>query len=961
MSATAPKVMTLSREEMKSNALAFAKRWRDTSGVREEADAKSFLDEFFSVFGRDRKLLATHEHRVERAGRSQGRIDLFWPGKFLVEMKSPGRDLDEALKQALGYVADLAPDEVPQWVMVSDFATLRLYDLGERPHELLNAFKVEKNRKASHAASFTLAELPDKLRHFAFIRDEEQHLFQSQPDINVKAVALLGELHDSLKKDSSYTGHKLERFLVRILFCLFAEDTDIFPWQSFANLVRATKRDGSDLGASLAKLFQTLDTPERERAANLPALYSVFPYVNGGLFAERLDFADMDAKQREALVACCAFDWSKISPAVFGSLFQGVMDPKERRAKGAHYTSEENIRKVIDPLFLDDLKAELAKIRVGAGRAKALEAFHQKLAGLRFFDPACGCGNFLVVAYRELRALELETLRARWEGDTLPLGYDFSGLAKVNVDQFYGIEIEEFPALIAETALWLTDHQVNIAFSKAFGCHYLRIPLKKSAKIVPGNALRIDWREVIAPKDCSFILGNPPFVGSKMMDDAQSADRDAVFPKLKTAGVLDYVACWYRKAVDYLAENPAIHAAFVSTNSITQGEQVAAMWPDLMRRGLKLYFAYRTFKWANDASGKAAVHCVIIGFGLTEPNQPIRLYDSPDSADVVRMRQVKSLNAYLIEGDPVFIYGRLTPISSAQPVANGSIPADGGNLILSPSDAAQLSHAEPAAKSWIHRYLGADDFINNGERYCLWLKNCPPAQLRSMPLVLQRLQGVQTMRASSDKAATRAKAATPTLFTEDRQPATGHYLVIPRTSSELRPYIPIGFLDSAFIANNDLQIVPNATPYDFGVITSKMHLAWVGVTSGRMKSDYRYSVKLSYNTFPWPTPDDTKRATIEKAAQAVLDARAPHLVGGSSLADLYDPLTMPAGLRKAHDALDRAVDAAYGYKGASDGASRTAFLFKLYKELTAPLAPDTKPAKGKRKTKSAATTEEVAK
>lgn len=948
MPAPAPKVMTLSREEMKSNALAFAKRWRDTSGVREEADAKSFLDEFFAVFGRDRKLLATHEHRVERAGRAQGRIDLFWPGKLLVEMKSPGRDLDEALKQALGYVAELDPDEVPQWVMVSDFAVLRLYDLGERPHELLNAFKVEKNRKASHAASFPLAELPDKLRHFAFIRDEEQHLFQSQPDINVKAVALLGDLHDSLKKDSSYTGHKLERFLVRILFCLFAEDTDIFPWQSFANLVRSTRRDGSDLGAALAKLFQTLDTPELERAASLPALYSIFPYVNGGLFAERLDFADMDAKQREALVACCGFDWSKISPAVFGSLFQGVMDPKERRAKGAHYTSEENIRKVIDPLFLDDLKAELAKIRAGAGRAKALEAFHQKLAGLRFFDPACGCGNFLVVAYRELRALELETLRARWEGDALPLGYDFSGLAKVNVDQFYGIEIEEFPALIAETALWLTDHQVNIAFSKAFGRHYLRIPLKKSAKIVPGNALRLDWREVITPKDCSFILGNPPFIGGKYMSDEQAAERDAIFHDTKNSGLLDYVACWYRKATDYMTENRVIRAAFVSTNSITQGEQVGVLWPDLLKRGVKIRFAHRTFKWVNDASGKAAVHCVVIGFSLDDSGADRRIFDYATITSAPVARVAKNINPYLVDADDTVVTNRESPISPGIPrMGMGNQPIDDGNYLFSEEQKRNFLDKEPGAERFFRRWLGADEFINGWHRHYLWLGEATPSELRKLPLVCERIEAVKRFRESSERTTTRKLANTPTRFGTENIPA-GNSLIIPEVSSERRPIMPIGYVGPETLCSNKLRLMPDATPFHFGVLTSRMHMAWMRTVCGRMKSDYMYSVKIVYNNFPWPTPDETKRAAVEKNAQAVLDVRAPHLAGGSSLADLYDPLTMPADLRKAHDALDRAVDAAYGYKGEPDDASRTAFLFKLYKELTAPLAPDAKPAKAKR-------------
>jgi hypothetical protein len=476
-----PTVMTLSRDEMRANALAFAKNWAGPH--REKSEAQTFLNQFFGIFGRDRRNVdARFEHPVEREGRGSGSVDLFWRGKFIVEMKSTGRDLAEAYTQALDYVKDLDPEERPRWVLVSDFARFALYDLGEEIHEDLKGLASGK-RRPELAAAFTLDELAAKLRYFAFIRDEEQALFQTQPDVNLKAVKLLANFHDALR-DTGLGSHELERYLVRVLFCLFAEDTEIFPWNSFTRIVERSRKDGSDIGGRLAKLFDTLNRPFSARSPHLPAEFAEFPYVNGGLFAERLVIVDLAEAERAALLACCRFDWSRISPSIFGSLFQGVMEPAERRQLGAHYTSEENIRRVIDPLFLDSLKAEFAKLRATAGNKKALEQFHQRLSTLCFLDPACGCGNFLVIAYRELRALELAVLREIYGGQ-LALGLDIGDIVRVNVDQFFGIEIEEFPALIAETALWLTDHQVNLAVSKAFGRHYARIPLVKSPTMVP--------------------------------------------------------------------------------------------------------------------------------------------------------------------------------------------------------------------------------------------------------------------------------------------------------------------------------------------------------------------------------------------------------------------------------------------------------------------------------------------
>ncbi|MBL9187631.1 MAG: class I SAM-dependent DNA methyltransferase [Opitutaceae bacterium] len=958
-----PAVVTLSREEMKSRALAFAKAWAGPQ--REEAEAKTFLDQFFAVFGRDRRSVDAHfEHRVEREARGEGRIDLFWPGKLLVEMKSTGRDLSTgkggAARQAFDYIDALAPDERPRWVLVSDFGRFALYDLGEEVHDYLKGFATARKTPPALAAAFTLADLPDKLRHFAFIRDEEQHLFQAQPDINLRAVALLGDLHDELKK-TGYSGHRLERLLVRVLFCLFAEDTDIFEWNSFTRFVERTKKDGSDLGAGLARLFQVLDQPADARSSALPADLAAFPYVNGGLFAEKLDIADMTAEHRAALLACCRFDWSRISPGVFGSLFQGVMDKKERRAKGAHYTSEENIRRVLDPLCLDDLKAEFEKIRASTGKRLAaltpadlapsatksrkvapspFDAFHDKLASLRFLDPACGCGNFLVVAYRELRALELEVLQAI-HGGQLPLGLGVEDIARVNVDQFYGIELEEFPALIAETALWLTDHQVNMAFSKAFGRHFARIPLVKSATIVPGNALRLDWKQILPPEKCSYVLGNPPFIGKQYMNAEQNADMALVCGDIKGHGLLDYVTAWYLKAGDYI-RGTAIRCAFVSTNSISQGEQVGLLWSHLFSRyRLKIHFAHRTFVWHNEASGKAHVHVVIIGFGAVDA--PLkRLYDYDAEGRQTASSGTLNINPYLIVGTDTVVTARTKPLCPVPEIVFGSMPNDGGHLLLTSPEKEQLLAAEPKAQKFIRPLLGAEEFINDVPRWCLWLVEATATELRAMPAVMKRIEGVRQHRLASTRAATRKLAATPALFGENRQPM-GRYLAIPSISSERRRYIPMAFLEPSIIGNNKLLFVPDATAYHFGVLSSAIHIAWVRVVTGRLKSDFQYSNKLVYNNYPWPEPDAKQRAAIEAAAQAVLDARAPRLAAGASLADLYDPLAMPAELLKAHQALDRAVDRAYRAAVFTSDRERVEFLFARYEQLTAPLAPAAKP------------------
>jgi hypothetical protein len=723
---------------------------------------------------------------------------------------------------------------------------------------------------------------------------------------------------------------------------LFADDTSIFERRQFQDLIeQRTAEDGQDLAQWLGHLFEVLDTPAEKRLKRLDEQLADFRYVNGSLFAERLRTADFDREMRETLLECCSLDWSRISPAIFGALFQSVMKPELRRNLGAHYTSEKNIMKVIEPLFLEGLRAEFEKVK---NQPKRLVEFHERIAKLKFFDPACGCGNFLVIAYREIRALELDILRVlQKKSSTLSLDVaQFHILC--DVDQFYGIEIEEFPAQIAQTALWLMDHQMNMRVSEEFGNYFARLPLRKSAKIVHGNALQQDWRTIVKPTELNYIFGNPPFGGKQYQNENQKADLARVFNGVKGAGVLDFVAPWYRLAVEFMGENKAIQTGFVSTNSITQGEQVGVLWPDLLRRGAKIHFAHRTFQWSNEARGKAAVHCVIIGFALHDAVEK-RLFDYETLQSEPHEIKAKNINPYLVDAADIVLQNRSTPVSTVPPIVFGSMPNDGGHLMLSPEEKDALIADEPKAAKWIKPILGSVEFINGQDRYCLWLAGISPQELSAMPTVLKRVEAVRKGRLNSTRPTTRNLAATPALFGEIRQP-TSRYLAIPKTSSESRAYIPIAFLQPTTIANTELFAISAATNYEFGVLSSAMHMGWVRSVCGRLKSDYRYSAGIVYNNFPWPQAvTATQRKAIEAAAQGVMDGRAKHR--GSSLAELYNPLTMPAELVKAHRKLDTAVDAAYSKKKFTGDADRVAFLFEAYGKLLSPLEA-TKPKRKKK-------------
>jgi hypothetical protein len=906
--------MPLSWNEIKTRALAFSKEWQDESS--EDAEAKSFWDDFFNVFGISRRRVASFEEHVKKLGDNQGFIDLFWKGLLIVEHKSRGKSLDKAYNQALDYFEGIRERDLPKYVIVSDFARFRLYDLEEnQQHE------------------FELKDLYKNVRLFGFIAGYQTHKIQEQDPVNIKAAEQMGKLHDQMK-DAGYSGHPLELYLVRLLFCLFAEDTGIFERQQFRDYIEErTNEDGSDLGHHLSTLFQVLNTPREKRLKNLDEQLDAFNYINGKLFEEMLPAAGFDSAMRQELLNCCALDWSRISPAIFGSLFQSIMDKAARRNLGAHYTSEENILKLIKPLFLDGLWEEFEKIKHNKNR---LLEFHKKLRRLNFLDPACGCGNFLVIAYRELRLLELEVLRAsriNMQGEL-----NIHSLINLNVDQFFGIEIEEFPAQIAQVALWLMDHQMNLLVSEEFGLYFVRIPLQTSSTIVCGNALKIDWEEVVPARHVSYIMGNPPFVGKKEQTQEQKNEVLSIFKDIKGVGVLDYVSCWYKLAVDQMNKNQLIKGAFVSTNSIAQGEQVVVLWNFLQTRGVKIFFAHRTFQWSNEARGKAAVHCVIIGFSLQNLAERYLFdYDTPKSKP--QAIKVRNINSYLADGPDVYLSSRSVPLSMGVPeMKYGSMPIDGGNLILSKNQRDELLAEESEVKPFLRRYMGGEEFINNIERYCLWLVQCPPNLLRQMKKVHERVEKNREYRLASGREATKKLAEKASLFGEIRQPSSS-YLLVPKVSSENRRYMPIGFCKPEIIASGTTLIVPNAKQYHFGILQSQMHMAWMRQVCGRMKSDYQYSAGIVYNNFPWPeNPTEKQKQAIEAAAQAVLDARAQF--PNSSLADLYDPLTMPPALLKAHQHLDKTVDAAYGKTNFQTEAQRVAFLFELYQKYTSLFAPE---------------------
>ena len=972
--------VTHNRDEILSRANRFAKEFADAQ--YEMGEAQDFIRGLCDVFGFSNKRLVSFEHRVKKLDGRRGRIDGFYPGKLLIEMKSRGEDLAEAYRQATDYLPGLPDEELPAYFLVSDFENLHLYDLNAHAPPLKH-------------------KLPDFSKYidsYLFLAGFEAQAQKEQIAVDESAARKIAELHDAMRA-SGYTGVDLQRYLVRMLFCLFAEDTGIFErWGDFSRYIREyTRVDGSDLDGALQNLFDVLNRAPDNRPPTLPQELQTFPYINGSVFDGQLARCYFAASTRRVLLDCAeTFDWSSISPAIFGSLFQAVIHhdnegvtaaSSKRRELGAHYTSETNILRVIGPLFLDELKARLHEARAQGGNKAKLQTQLVRMRRLNLLDPACGCGNFLVIAYREIRRLELDAVEALQAIDRRNRDVSYTLDAKqfeyiqCDVHQFHGIEIEPSAAHIATVALWLTDHQENLRASRILGGNFNRLPLVRRANIVCANALTMNWGSVLLPELCDYVVGNPPFIGAKFLSDAQRVDVGRVFHDVHNAGLLDFVAAWYVKAARYLADaaartgqtpdahepaapksrpTPAPYApqrqpavsvrtrcAFVSTNSITQGEQVGVLWGWMLAKGMKIQFAHRTFQWSNDAKGVAAVHCVIIGCGTDDlPGKVI--FEYPDIKDEPVAHAAKNINPYLVDAPDVVLARRSKPICDVPPMGTGNKPIDDGNYLFTPAQRTEFLRHEPAAEKWFRRWLGGDEFLNNVERWYLWLGDCSPSELRLLPEALKRVRAVQQFRSSSKSAPTRKLAETPTRFHTEFIPKCS-FLAMPQVSSERRRFIPIDFLTPEFLCGDKLRVIENATLFHFGVLTSTMHMAWMRHVCGRLKSDFQYSALIVYNNYPWPklpeppaTADATrpthaqaanqkKRAAVEVAAQAVLDARSSF--PESSLADLYDPLAMPPALSKAHQQLDKAIDAAYTYKGPPDDAGRVAFLFGLYEQL----------------------------
>ena len=761
--------------------------------------------------------------------------------------------------------------------------------------------------------------------------DAKSDHLSKEMEVSIQAGEIVGRIYEALLKQYDDNSPEALRWLnilcVRIVFCLYAEDAGIFSRDQFHDFL--VIYEAKDLRRALRDLFEVLNTPKEKRSKYLQEELAAFPYTNGGLFEEEIEIPQFTEELKETLLqnASLDFDWSEISPTIFGAVFESTLNPETRRSGGMHYTSIENIHKVIDPLFLNDLRSELDEIleeKVEKQRIRKLDSYQDKLASLTFLDPACGSGNFLTETYLSLRRLENEAIRERYHGQTM-MG-EFMDAVKVSINQFYGIEINDFAVTVATTALWISEAQMLTETEHIIHQDIDFLPLRSYTNIHEGNALRIDWETVVPKAHLNYIIGNPPFVGARLMSESQKQDVIDIFgAKWKNVGNMDYVCCWYKKAAELIKQAPQARAALVSTNSICQGEQVANLWQKLFDDGIRINFAYRTFRWDSEASLKAHVHCVIVGFSYQKV-KPCFIYDGD------RKIEAANINAYLIDGPDVFIIGRPKPLCCIPEIGIGNLPIDGGNYLFTKEQMNEFIKIEPKSVSYFKLWYGSEEFIHRKPRYCLWLGDCSPAELRQMPNCLKRIEAVRLFRKESKRAATNKLADTPTHFSTENMPQ-GNYIIVPKVSSERRRYIPMGFMSPDAFASDLVFIIPDATLYHFGILESNVHMAWMRAVCGRLKSDYRYSKDVVYNNFPWPTPTDEQKAKIEQTAQAILDARA--LYPDSSLADLYDELTMPVELRRAHQDNDRAVMAAYGFPIKTMTESQcVAELFKLYQELT---------------------------
>jgi len=951
----------LSWNTIRARAKAFVRDWKDKG--YEKGETQLFYREFFDLFGRNVKQLGTFEEPVKKLGNKRGYIDLLWPGTLLVEQKSKGSDLQEAFRQAKDYLLCLAPERQPRYLLLCDFQRFELHDL--------------LAQEGDGITRVTLAELADHVQAFAFIRGDVEAAHIRQEQVTIAAAEHIGKLHDLLAADG-FGGEDLQLLLIRIVFCLFADDTGIFEQRAslLALLKNRTVPGGDDLGAWLQRLFDTLNTPDGQRQKSLDEELAQFPYINGALFERATRVPSFTAAMREALIAACEFDWKHVSPAIFGSLFQSVMDARQRREQGAHYTSEKHIRRLIGPLFLDALEAEFESIRNSrqekTAKSEKYQLLYEKIANLTFFDPACGCGNFLVVTYQSIRQLETRLLQELHRLNPHPV-LKMRIYSQIDVDRFYGIELGEFAAKIAQIALWMTDHLCNLELSAAFGEHYARIPLKKSPHIHCADALETDWHSVLPAMQCSYVLGNPPFGGAKFQSEAQRQQVRRIADLGKTGGTLDYVCAWFIKAAEYAAacaaECAAAHAArnaakiapkkrgkphkepppppvpphiaFVATNSITQGEQVAQLWPLLFERyGLEITFAHRTFNWESEARGKAHVHVVIVGLAVRAyaPQQK-QLFHYDDIRGEPSVVQHKAISPYLIDGGALnnphlVVKEEARSLMGYPALIIGSKPIDDGIYIFSAAEKDAFLQTTPAAAPFMRPFIGGHEFINGTQRWILTLHQASPAQLRQMPAVLERVEAVRQYRLLSKSKPTQKLAETPAMYHVNVIPENP-FLALPQVSSENREYIPIGYLEPPIIPSDKLRIMPDAQLWHFALLTSRIHMVWMRLVTGRMKSDYMYSVGVVYNPFPWP--EDLQKNTpaqkqLTQLAQAVLDARATH--PGSTLADLYDRRSMPSTLRQAHNRLDKAVDRLYSATAFKDDAARVAHLLARYEAMT---------------------------
>jgi len=854
-------------------------------------------------------------------------IDGFIPKThILIEQKGKGKDLRKAIKQSDGslltpfqqaqrYSAVLPYSQRPRWIITCNFEEFLIYDM-EKP--------------TGEPESILLKDLEKEYYRLQFLVDKEDENIKKEMEISIQAGNIVGTLYDELLKQYGECNEEelksLNMLCVRLVFCLYAEDAGIFGGHNkFHNYLKGTPTKYAR--QALIELFKVLDTRIEDRDKYMDEELAQFPYVNGGLFAdENIIIPPLNEKIVNLILEKASedFDWSSISPTIFGAVFESTLNPETRRSGGMHYTSIENIHKVIDPLFLDELKEEFEKIceiKVEKTREIKLENFREKLAELTFLDPACGSGNFLTESYMSLRRLENDVLKEITKGQIL---LDFGNVIKVSIGQFYGIEINDFAVTVAKTALWIAESQMMKETEDIINTNLDFLPLKSYANIVEANALRIDWNEVVPKEKLNYIMGNPPFVGGMVMTKEQKSDITQIYGLVKGVGELDYVSGWYKKAVEYM-NLTNIESAFVSTNSICQGQQAVTMWKPLIENGIKIQFAHRTFIWDSEANIKAHVHCVIVGFSFQNRKNKI-IFDN----DIIRI--VDNINSYLADAPDIFIESKSKPLSDIPAMRFGSMPRDGGGFILSDEERRELMSKEPLSEKWIHKYIGAYEFINNKSRWCLWLVGANPNELKQCPTVIKRIESIREFRANSVAAGTRKFADTPTLFCQIAQPDSD-YIVVPKVSSERRRYIPMGFLSKNVIASDLVFLIPNATLYHFGVLTSNVHMAWMRAVCGRLKSDYRYSKDIVYNNFPWCTPTEEQKAKIEQTAQAILDARA--LYPDCSLADLYDELTMPPELRKAHQENDRAVMRAYGFDVKTTTESIcVAELMKIYQELT---------------------------